>query len=107
MFNSIDIKRSGDVLNILTIINEPFYQACYEVFNPRNNMYISHNNGLANPDVCVQRDTVINANTLLWLGRKYFAKDTDRITHIESILKKNEEKELSRRDQIIAEYASE
>lgn len=94
----------GDVLNILLIISEPFYQACYEVFNPRNNMYISHNNGLANPDVCVQRDTIINANTLLWLGRKY-QKDTERITHIENVLKNNEANELKRRDEIVAKYS--
>ena len=39
----------GDVLNIFMIINEEFYKACNAIFNPRNNMYISHNNGLSNP----------------------------------------------------------
>ena len=83
------------------IVNEPFAQACNEIFNPRNNMYISHNNGLANPDLCVQRDSIINANTLMWLGRQYSEKDTDRISHIESILKRNEENELAMRDKVV------
>ena len=59
-------------------------------------MYISHNNGLANQQVCVQRDTIINANTLLWLGREYH-DDPGRIEHIKSILKRNEDNELNRR----------
>ena len=86
----------GDVLNILCIINKAFFEGCYEIFNPRNNMYISHNNGLANQQVCVQRDTIINANTLLWLGREYH-DDPGRIEHIKSILKRNEDNELNRR----------
>ena len=90
----------GDVLNIFIIINKAFGEACEEIFNPRNNMYISHNNGLANPDLCVQRDTVINANTLMWLGRQY-CKDDSRISHIEAILKKNEEQEIFRRENIV------
>jgi hypothetical protein len=32
-------------------------------------MYISRNDGKINASVLVQRDTIINANTLLWLGR--------------------------------------
>ena len=79
------------------IINEPFAQACNEIFNPRNNMYISHNNGLANPELCVQRDTVINANTLMWLGRQY-SKDDSRLSHIEEILKRNDEREIFMRE---------
>ena len=59
-------------------------------------MYISHNNGLANPELCVQRDTVINANTMLWLGRQYH-KDEERINHINTILKNNEAREMQRR----------
>ena len=72
----------------MLIISKPFFEGCYEIFNPRNNMYISHNNGLANQQVCVQRDTIINANTLLWLGREY-NNDASRIEHIKSILKRN------------------
>ena len=41
----------------------------------------------------------------MWLGRKY-QKDTERIAHIENVLKNNEMNELKRRDEIVAEYAS-
>ena len=77
----------GDVLNIWLIINRPFFEACNAIFNPRNNMYISHNNGLSNPDVCVQKDTVINANTLLWLGRNAKRKgEKERIAKLKAIV---------------------
>ena len=54
----------GDAINVMHIINAAFFEAAYEIFNPRNNMYISRNNGLFNKDVMVQRDTIINANIL-------------------------------------------
>lgn len=50
-------------------------------------MYISHNNGLSNPDVCVQKDTVINANTLLWLGRSAKRKgEKERVAKLKAIV---------------------
>ena len=77
----------GDVLNIFMIINEEFYKACNAIFNPRNNMYISHNNGLSNQDLCVQKDTVINANTLLWLGRNPKRKgEKERVAKLKAIV---------------------
>ena len=65
----------GDVLNILFIINEAFFQRAYQVFNPRNAMYISRNDGMVNKGVLVQRDTLINANTLLNLTRYKHTKE--------------------------------
>ena len=83
----------GDVLNVYLIISERFFEACYQVFNPRNNMYISHNNGLTNPDLCVQRDTIINANTLLWLGRNSKRKgENQRIANLKNIVEMNSKK---------------
>ena len=38
-------------------------------------MYISRNNGTFNLDACVQRDTLINANTLMYLGRNKYSKE--------------------------------
>jgi hypothetical protein len=35
-------------------------------------MYISRNDGKINASVLVQRDTIINANTLMWLGRNNY-----------------------------------
>lgn len=73
----------GDVLNIFHIINKAFYERCYTVFNPRNAMYISRIDGKLNSDVIVQRDTLINANTLLYLGRHNYSKENlDKIEAI-------------------------
>lgn len=65
----------GDVLNILFIINAAFFRRAYEIFNPRNAMYISRNDGMMNKAVMVQRDTLINANTLLNLTRYKHTKE--------------------------------
>lgn len=70
----------GDTLNIFLIINEKFYERCAEIFNPRNAMYISRSDGNVNSSLLVQRDTLINANTLLYLGRDNYSQDQlDRI----------------------------
>lgn len=65
----------GDSLNVFRIINQKFFERAYQIFNPRNAMYISRNDGFLNPDVMVQRDTIINANTLLHLGRSNYTAD--------------------------------
>ena len=65
-----------DVLNILLPINQTFIRLAWEKFNPRNAMYISRNDGYFNSDVSMQRDTLINANTLARCGRDtYTAED--------------------------------
>lgn len=65
----------GDVLNIMYIINKDFYQRSFEVFNPRNTQYISRNDGQFNNEVNRQRDTLINANTLISLGRHVYSSE--------------------------------
>lgn len=65
----------GDVLNILLIINETFFRVAYEIFNPRNAFYISRNDGYYNMAVSMQRDTLINANTLVGLGRNGYTAE--------------------------------
>lgn len=62
----------GDVLNILLIINKVFFEAAYQIYNPRNAFYISMNDGYFNLNVCPQRDTLINSNTLVGLGRNNY-----------------------------------
>lgn len=76
----------GDSLNIFHIINKIFFKRAYEVFNPRNAMYISRNDGKLNNAVMPQRDTIINANTLLYLGRHLY--DDRRMKMIISIKEK-------------------
>lgn len=60
-----------DVLNVLYIINQEFFEAAYEIFNPRNNMHISKNDGKFDNATSHQRDTIINLCTFNRLGRKY------------------------------------
>lgn len=38
-------------------------------------MYISRSNGLLNPDVLVQRDTLINSNTLVGLTKDLYTEE--------------------------------
>lgn len=67
------------------IISKPFYERCRIVFNPRNAMYISRIDGKLNSDMLVQRDTLINANTFLYLGRKNYSKaQLDNIAKIKA-----------------------
>lgn len=69
------IRFDGDVLNILLPINQTFIRLAWEKFNPRNAMYISRNDGYFNSDVSMQRDTLINANTLARCGRDTYTKE--------------------------------
>lgn len=68
----------GDVLNVMLIINDAFYQRTFEVFNPRNSMYISKNDGMFNNAVNHQRDTIINTHTLVKLSRKNYSEENLR-----------------------------
>ena len=65
----------GDTLNILLPINDTFIKLAWQKFNPRNAMYISRNDGKFNSTVCMQRDTLINANTLVHIGRNFYTPD--------------------------------
>lgn len=77
----------GDVLNILLIINDAFYQRTFEVFNPRNSMYISNNDGMFNNAVNHQRDTIINTQTMIKLSRGNYSKEN--LERIYAIVKEN------------------
>lgn len=65
------------------IINRDFLQRAIEIFNPRNAFYINRNDGLFNNAVNHQKDTLINANTFVDLGRGVYTKaDLDNINRI-------------------------
>ena len=67
------------------ILNSAFLERAEVVYNPRNAMYISRIDGKLNSDMIVQRDTLINANTFLYLGRNnYSKKQLDRIKEIKA-----------------------
>ena len=59
----------------MLIINKEFQTAAENVFNPRNSMYISKNDGMFNNSYNHKRDTIINMNTLVQLGRPYYSED--------------------------------
>ena len=67
------------------IINRDFFRIAFEIFNPRNAFYISRNDGLFNNAVNHQKDTLINANTFVGLGRQiYNVQDKENIKRIQS-----------------------
>lgn len=62
----------GDEFNVFMIINDAFFEHAFRVFNPRNAMYISRNDGYFNIQLCIRRDTVINSNAFMHLGRSNY-----------------------------------
>ena len=75
----------GDVLNVMHILNDSFFERTNEVFNPRNAMYISRNDGMLNGTVLPQKDTLVNANTLNDLSlKKYTNKEIEHIKAIKA-----------------------
>jgi hypothetical protein len=42
-------------------------------------MYISRNDGMLNKSVLVQRDTLINANTIIGLSKKYYTEEDNKL----------------------------
>lgn len=65
----------GDVLNVYLIINQEFFDKAYQILNPRNCMYIDNNDGYIDIEVLPYRDTIINTNTFIDLGRPYYTKE--------------------------------
>lgn len=78
----------GDVLNIFFIINKNFRVRAMQLFNPRNAMYISRNDGLFNNAVNHQKDLLANINTFIDLGRDNYTDE--EMNAIKALLQKNE-----------------
>lgn len=77
----------GDVENLFLIINKDFLELSFMIFNPRNSMMISRNDGKFNLDTANQRDTIINANTIMRMSRsKYTKEELDQIRSIKGIV---------------------
>lgn len=75
----------GDVLTIFLIINQAVYTRTFQIFNPRNAFYISKNTGLFNNDMNHKKDTIINANTMVYMGRHVYSdEDMDNINRIKA-----------------------
>lgn len=59
----------------MLIINKEFQTAAEYVFNPRNSMYISKNDGMFNNSYNHKRDTIINMNTFVQLSRDSYSPE--------------------------------
>lgn len=57
------------------IINKDFLERAIEIFNPRNAMYISRNDGYFDNQLNHQRDQIINMNTFVSLGKNNYSKE--------------------------------
>ena len=69
----------GDTLNVVAVINKGFEIAADQVFSPKA-MLISKNDGSFDNNFNLQRDELINASTLIYLGRdKYTKKQLEMI----------------------------
>ena len=62
-----------DCLNIIYVPNKKFWESAMEVFNPRNSMMISRNDGTFNNDMNIFKDMIINSNGLINIGRDYYS----------------------------------
>lgn len=71
---------------MMHILNNTFLERSKEVFNPRNAMYISRNDGMLNEAILPQKDTLVNANTLNDLSLKKYS--SEEIEHIKKIKEK-------------------
>lgn len=65
----------------MLIINREFFIRANEIFNPRNSMYISRNDGKFNNQVNHQKDTIINGNTLLHLGDHIYTEEDHKMIY--------------------------
>lgn len=79
----------GDTLNIVYVPNYNFVQNALEIFDPRNSMMISRNSGEVNIRTLPIKDTIINANNLINLGRKWYNQSEKDA--IENLIKKYSE----------------
>ena len=65
----------GDVLNVMWIINDDFSRLANEIYNPRNSLFIDRNDGNFNSSFIHNKDTIINYNSLMRLGRAAYTPE--------------------------------
>lgn len=65
----------GDVLNILWIINKTFQEDAERVFNPRNAMFISRNDGYMDGSMTHNRDTMLSTNNVMLMARDSYTEE--------------------------------
>ena len=65
----------GDCLNILYLINKEYIARSERVFNPRNEMYISKNDGMFNNDINHCKDILVTMNSFINLSREAYSQE--------------------------------
>lgn len=65
----------GDTLNAIYIPLKEYWEKAMSVFNPRDAMIISRNDGKFNNGVNIFKDILINTNGLINLGRKSYSQN--------------------------------
>lgn len=79
------VAFDGDTLNILLLYNKDFADACEETYSPNNAFCISRNDGLMNNHINIFKDTVINLNAFVDLGREsYSPQQLDNIKALQA-----------------------
>lgn len=73
----------GDVINSRLIINDEFLKYANNVFNPRNVLFVSRNDGMFNNAANHSKDVIVNLNTMLFLGRDHY--EDSMIAKIQSL----------------------
>jgi hypothetical protein len=67
------------------LLNQQFDKACEAVYSPRNAFCISRNDGLFNNDVNIFKDTIINFESFMHMGRgKYTQAQLDKINMLKA-----------------------
>lgn len=83
---SLGADFDGDCMNIMYIINKQFEERATRVLNPRNAMMISRNDGKFNSAVNHFKDTYVNLNSMVYIGRdSYTQKELDNIKALQKL----------------------
>jgi hypothetical protein len=75
---SLQADFDGDVLNVKLIINDKFYQTALLVYNPRRAMIINRNDGLLYVNYLPTKNTLVNLNNFINLGRDKYDPEYKR-----------------------------
>lgn len=86
VLDSYSADFDGDTLNIVYILNNDFWRVVQEIFDPRNAMMISRNDGRFDNRFNIFKDMLINSNALMNLGRKNYSNES--INKIDKIMSK-------------------
>ena len=87
VLNSFAADFDGDTLNIDYIPLAEFWDKALEIFNPRDAMMISRNDGTFNNDMNVFKDILINSNAFIGLGRSNYFRE--QLAKIKAIKERN------------------